>query len=203
MVDMAIASISFTLFIIMNSFGLIPPILDLLKDKSPQQKTKIIIREMVIALLVILAFNYLGEFFFIWLDIPQTSIQMAGGLILFLISLQLIFPSDKKSIDLKSSFEPFIVPLAVPLIASPSLLMITKVLSSQEPSLINMFIAIIIAWSLTLIVFLLSPQLQKLVGDKGLTAFQRLMGLLLTLIAVQMFLKGLIQFVSTTFFAEI
>jgi multiple antibiotic resistance protein len=198
---MTIISISFTLFLIMNSLGLIPVILNLLKDQSPSQKRKIILREMMIALLIIFFFNFLGEFLFGWLNIPPATIEMAGGLVLFVIAVRMIFPQDKKNYDLEDTQNVYIVPIATPLIAGPSLLASVMVFAEQEPSVFIMVISIIIAWFLTTIILLAAPLLHKLLGDKGLTAFQRLMGLLLTLMAVQMFLRGLFQFISNNFFA--
>lgn len=198
---MTIISISFTLFLIMNSLGLIPVILNLLKDKNSSEKKKIIIREMLIALVIIFAFNFLGEYLFGWLNIPAATIEMAGGLVLFVIAVRMIFPQDKKNYDLEETQNVCIVPIATPLIAGPSLLASVMVFANQEPSMSIMVIAILIAWFLTTIILLAAPLLHKFLGDKGLTAFQRLMGLLLTLMAVQMFLRGLFQFISNNFFA--
>jgi multiple antibiotic resistance protein len=198
---MTIISISFTLFLIMNSLGLIPVILDKLKEKSSSEKRKIILREMLIALAIIFFFNFLGEFIFGWLNIPSYTIEMAGGLVLFVIAVGMIFPKDKKKYDLDNSNETFIVPIAIPLIASPSLLAAVMVFSHQEPEIHVTVIAISLAWILSTILLISAPLLHKLIGDKGLTAFQRLMGLLLTLMAVQMFLRGLFQLISSNFFA--
>jgi multiple antibiotic resistance protein len=198
---MTIISISFTLFLIMNSLGLIPVILDKLKEKSSSEKRKIILREMLIALAIIFFFNFLGEFIFGWLNIPSYTIEMAGGLVLFVIAVGMIFPKDKKKYDLDNSNETFIVPIAIPLIASPSLLAAVMVFAHQEPEIHATVIAISLAWILSTILLISAPLLHKLIGDKGLTAFQRLMGLLLTLMAVQMFLRGLFQLISSNFFA--
>lgn len=197
---MTIVSISFTLFLIMNSLGLIPPILNHIQEKPMKEQRMIILREMFIALIIIFLFNFLGEWIFGWLNIKDTTIEMAGGLILFIIAVRMIFPGPKLSIDHQKQEDLFIVPIAVPFVASPSLLAAVMVFARHEGQISTMIISILIATFFTTIVFLLAPSLRKLIGDKGLTAFQRLMGLLLTLMAVQMFLRGISKFITTTFF---
>jgi multiple antibiotic resistance protein len=197
---MKIISISFTLFLIMNSLGLIPVILDKLKEKNSSEKRKIILREMLIALLIIFFFNFLGEFIFGWLNIPSYTIEMAGGLVLFVIAVGMIFPSDKKNYDLQDTSKPFIVPIAIPIIASPSLLSAVMVFAHQELQIHVTVFGILIAWFFTTLILMSAPIIRKLLLDKGLTACQRLMGLLLTLMAVQTFLRGLFEFISKNFF---
>lgn len=196
---MSVISIAFTFFLIMNSLGLVPLILSLLKDETPKERRRVIIREMLIALVIILAFNFLGEVFFTWLNISESNIQMAGGLILFLIAIRMIFPGPKKMEHPEEPIEkPFVVPIATPLVAGPSLLASVMFYARQEQSILVMIYAILIAWSATLIIFLSSPLLKRVLTDKGLTALQRLMGLILTLIAVQMFLQGIARFITNT-----
>lgn len=191
-----IASIAFTLFLIMNSLGMAPAILVLLKHFDEKKQRKIILREMLIALLIIFLFNYLGEIFFQWLQVGETTIQMAGGLILFLIAINMIFPRSKKHETSEANVDPFIVPIATPLIAGPSLLATVMFYAHEEPSVLKMLLAILIAWAASTIVLLSAPFLKKIIGERGLNAFERLMGLILTLIAVQMFLEGLSGFLS-------
>lgn len=179
----------------MNSLGLVPLILALLKNAEPKLQRRILLREMFVALGIILAFNFLGDFFFNWLNISQSNIQMAGGLILFLIAIRMIFPGPKKIESSVPEELPFVVPIATPLVAGPSLLA-TIMFYAKENSTPKMLLAIFLAWIATTIIFLCAPTLKKFIGDKGLTAFERLMGLLLTLIAVQMFLQGLAQFIA-------
>lgn len=196
---MTVVSIAFTLFLIMNSLGLIPLVLSLLKDKSAKEQRRVIFRELLIALAIIFFFNFLGEVFFGWLDIDSYTIQMAGGLILFIIAIRMIFPGPKKLEASAPQEEVFIVPIATPLVAGPSLLATVMVFAREEPSILVMVFAILIAWTLTTAILVSAPLLNRLLGDKGLTAFQRLMGLLLTLMAVQMFLHGISVFISTSF----
>lgn len=189
-------SIAFTLFLIMNSLGTAPIVLALLKSYDEKKQRAIIFREMWIALFIIFLFNYLGEVFFTWLEVSETSIQMAGGLILFLIALRMIFPGPKVAYDPTEKTDPYIVPIATPLIAGPSLLATVMFYAHEETSEFNMFAAILIAWALSTLILLSAPFLKKIIGEKGLNAFERLMGLILTLIAVQMFLQGLSTFYS-------
>jgi len=196
---MTVWSIAFTLFLIMNSLGMAPAVLALLKNFDETKQRKIIFREMLIALLIILLFNYLGEVFFQWLQISESTIQMAGGLILFLIAIRMIFPGVKKAEEVQENIEPFIVPIATPLLAGPSLLATVMFYAHEESSLLNMLSAILIAWGVSAIILLSAPFLKKILGDRGLNAFERLMGLILTLIAVQMFLAGLSSFLTSSF----
>lgn len=193
---MSIFSIAFTLFIIMNSIGLVPLILALLRNVEPKVQRRILLREMLVALGIILVFNFLGELFFSWLNIKESNIQMAGGLILFLIAIRMIFPNPKQMSSEEGQELPFIVPIATPLVAGPSLLAAVMFYAKEQDSVLAMLASIFIAWIASTIVFLLAPTLKKFIGDKGLIAFERLMGLLLTLIAVQMFLQGMAGFIT-------
>lgn len=193
---MKIISIAFTLFLIMNSLGLVPLVLALLKNVEPKMQRRILFREMLIALGIILVFNFLGELFFGWLNIKESIIQMAGGLILFLIAIRMIFPAPKK-LEKGDDLElPFVVPIATPLVAGPSLLAAVMFYSREIDNTPTMLLAIFLSWLLTTLVFLIAPTLKRFIGEKGLIAFERLMGLLLTLIAVQMFLQGVAHFIS-------
>lgn len=192
---MTVLSIAFTLFLIMNSLGMAPAILVLVKDYSETKQRKIIFREMLIALVIMLLFNYLGDIFFRWLQISQTTIQMAGGLVLFLIALKMIFPGVRGHDEPVETVDPFIVPIATPLIAGPSVLA-TIMFYAHEATQVTMLSAILAAWIASTLILLSAPFLKRVVGDKGLNTFERLMGLILTLLAVQMFLQGFSRFLT-------
>jgi multiple antibiotic resistance protein len=129
-----------------------------------------------------------------FLNVQNDTIQIAGGIILFLICLKMIFPpSCDPSENLPHEAEPFIVPLAIPLIAGPSVLAAVMIYARQEKNWV-MLCAILLAWAVSLLVLLLSSHLKQILGWRGILAIERLMGLILTLIAVQMFLSGLAAF---------
>lgn len=196
---MSVISIAFTLFLIMNSLGIVPAVLAMLKNVDQKRHSQVLLREMCFALIIILLFNFLGEVFFDWLHINESSIQMAGGLVLFLIAIKMIFPSIRKSEETVEDSDPFIVPIAIPLIAGPALLATVMFYAHEESNVFVMLAAIFIAWAASTAILMAAPFLKRTFGDRGLNAFERLMGLILTLISVQMFLQGLETFLNASF----
>ncbi|NGX63987.1 MAG: hypothetical protein KR126chlam6_01410 [Candidatus Anoxychlamydiales bacterium] len=188
-------SISISLFIVMDAFGNIPLFLSLLKGIPKKRHKKIVLRELIIALFVIILFNYIGVWLLGFLNITQSIVQIGGGTILFLLSLKMLFPTEKTKYEaeLQKITEPFIVPLAIPLVAGPAVLAAVMLYSPQIPNII-MIGAIILSWSATLIVLLISAHLSEWLKDRGLIAIERLMGFIMVLIAIQMFLSGLKTF---------
>lgn len=140
-------------------------------------------------------FYFLGDGLLDLLSVNQDAVQIAGGIILFLIALKMIFPQP---IDNKMEIEeePFIVPLAVPLIAGPSILATIVIYSHQDHPAIKVLSSLFIAWLLSLTILLSAPFLQKCLGKRGIKACEKLMGLILTLIGIEMFLKGIAMFVG-------
>lgn len=191
-----IAQLAVTFFLIMDSIGNIPLYLSLLHRFPEAKRRRIIIREMVIALVVILLFAYLGNEFLQLLHVKQATVGMAGGIILFIISLQMIFPSKEDKSSLKPGEEPFIVPLAVPLIAGPAILAAVMIYANQQHDFTKMTIALVIAWIASLFVLLSSTVLQKLLGTRVLLAGERLMGFIMTLISLNLVTDGIISFLQ-------
>jgi MarC family membrane protein len=182
----------------MDSIGNLPIFLALLKDISPQRQRCIIFRELIIAFLIIIAFVFIGDALLDLLGVSEETIMIAGGIILFLISLKMIFPlrKDSEQNGFKNK-EPFIVPLAVPLVAGPAVL-VTVIIYSQHQNLFILTLSVFIAWAVSTLILLCSSLLKRILGTRGIAACERLMGLILTLIAVQMFLKGLAIFLKKT-----
>ncbi|HRW58054.1 MAG TPA: YhgN family NAAT transporter [Chlamydiales bacterium] len=197
MLTLSILSIAFSLFLVIDSLGNIPIYMAYLKDFPFNRQRIIIIREMIFALIIMIAFSFLGESLLKVLDITMVTIQVSGGIIIFLIALKMIFPPiQEKHSELTNIEEPFIVPLAIPLIAGPGVLASVMLLSKQQPNQIVMIAGILIAWIASLIVLLLAPYLYKFLGKKGLIAMERLMGLILILIAMEMFLDGISGYIQ-------
>lgn len=186
---------AFSLFLLMDAIGNIPFFIALLKGIPQRRQIQIILRELLIALVVMILFNYLGDMLLTALQVTQYSVLMSGGIILFLLSLKMIFPS-KNEIEPSPDKEPFIVPLAIPLVAGPAVLAAIILYSRQDPGS-RSIIAIILAWSATTLILLGSAFLNKILGKKGITACERLMGLILTMIAIQMFLQGIEEFITS------
>lgn len=185
---------AFSLFLLMDSIGNIPLFLAILKDIPRKRQTQIILRELLIALVIMVLFNYLGDFLLNALQVTQYSVLISGGIILFLIALKMIFPVKSEGENAPTSEkEPFIVPLAIPLVAGPAVLAAIILYSRQTSGTI---IAIIAAWVVTTLILLSSTFLNKILGKRGILACERLMGLILTMVAIQMFLEGLGQFLT-------
>ncbi len=192
----AMLSVAFALFLLMDPIGNIPFYISFLKKVEPHRQKVVIFRELLIALFIIIAFNFLGTALMQFLHVSNDTIQIAGGLILFLLCLKMIFPPPHDSNEnLPHETEPFIVPLAVPLIAGPSVLAAVMIYSEQETGLV-MLGAILLAWAASLLILLGASFLKTVLGWRGIMALERLMGLVLILIAVQMFLSGLSTFLS-------
>jgi multiple antibiotic resistance protein len=190
---MTLYSITLSLFLLMDSIGNVPIFISFLKDISPKRQRIVIFRELLIALFFMILFLFLGDSLLSALGVSQQVVMISGGIILFLIALKMIFPPPKDpNQGISPTKEPFIVPLAIPLLAGPAVLASIMLYGSQEEigtwTLIG---AIILAWIPSAIILLASSWLQRLLGPRALMACERLMGLILTLIAVQMFLEGL------------
>jgi multiple antibiotic resistance protein len=193
---MSLLSIAFSLFLLMDSIGNIPLYITFLKGVDPKRQRYVITREMLIALLVIILFNFLGTGLMHFLNIRHATIQIAGGVILFLLCLKMIFPPPHDSHDIAPhDSEPLIVPLAVPLVAGPAVLAAVIIYSHQQTALV-MIGAIFIAWAASLLILLASSFLKNVLGWRGIMAMERLMGLVMILIAVQMFLSGITSFIQ-------
>jgi multiple antibiotic resistance protein len=187
---MTIYTIAFSLFLLMDSIGNVPIFISLLKEVKPNRHRPIIFRELLIALFIMILFYFLGDALLEALNVDLQTVMIAGGVILFLIALRMIFPHSK-DVDTTRGKEPFIVPLAIPLLAGPGVLASIMLYSHQATlSWFTVLAAIILAWIPTAIILVASSWLQRLLGWRVLTACERLMGLILTLIAVQMFLGG-------------
>ena len=185
----SILSIAFALFLLMDSFGNIPIYLAVLKNIKTKRKVWIIFREMIISLVLIVIFAIFGNNFFSFIGISTKSMQIAGGIVLFILGLNMIFPrKDADSYGVEG--EPFIFPLAVPLVAGPAVLAAVMIYSHQNVSDYELIAAIFIAWLATAIILLLAGHLAKWIDKRGLSALERLMGLILVMIAIEMFLSG-------------
>jgi len=184
-----------TLALVMDPLGNVPLFLSVLKEVPQERRFKVILRELVIALAVMLLFLFAGEKVLNLLGLQQEAIAIAGAIILFLIAIRMIFPSPHGIMGETPEGEPFIVPLAIPAIAGPSVLAIAMLLVSNDPArMLEWTIALICAWLATSVVLLASPLLLRALGNRGLIASERLMGMVLVIIAVQMFFDGVGKF---------
>ena len=149
-------------------------------------------REVVLATIVLILSLFFGPWFLRVLDLTEEALRLAGGIVLFLIAIKLIFPTDTSWMGVKNGEEPLLFPLAVPLVAGPSAVATVMLFSAQYPDRMGVWvIAILISMFVSLVTFLFAPVLHKIVGNRALAAFQRLMGMLLTVIATQMIISGI------------
>jgi len=181
-----------TLFLIMDPLGNIPIFLSILARVSPERRRRILIRELLIALGLMLVFLFIGPGILHLLGLSREAISIGGGLVLMIIAIRMIFPSRGGVMgEDENDGEPLIVPLAVPLIAGPSVLATLVLLAESGPERsVDWLIAMGGAWLVTAAILLLSQQLYNVLGSRGLKAIERLMGMILISVAVQMLLNG-------------
>jgi multiple antibiotic resistance protein len=185
-----------TLLLIMDPLGNVPPFLSALKNVAPERRRRVLLREILFAYLVLLVFLFLGKYLLRFLSLQEETISIAGGIVLFLIALRMVFPSDQTTGETIAG-EPFLVPLAVPFVAGPSTLASLLLLQSTSNSTVQLWFALTLAWAVTAIVLLSSTILYRLLRERGLIAVERLMGMLLVMLAVQMFINGVAKFLKS------
>lgn len=195
---MDLLSAAITLALVIDPIGNIPAFLAALENTSAERRSRVILREMCIALLILILFLFFGERMLAALNISGPALSVAGGVVLFLVSLNMIFPTRGMAFSREERGEPFITPLAVPLAAGPSAMTAVMLLGSREPDRIWLwFLALLIAWSVSAVTLLAGDQLRRLLGDRMISALEKLMGMILTTIAVQMLLEGVREFWRT------
>lgn len=189
-------TVTFALFLLMNPIGNVPIYLALLKEIPPRRQAQIILRELAMALAILLLFQFVGQGLLNLLGVKKDALLIAGGLILLIIAMRMIFPPEKSTAKItEKKEEPFLVPLAIPLVAGPAILS-AIIIYSNEVSTLPLTFAILSAWALVTLILVSAPVLLKLLKERGILACERLMGLILILIASQMFLNGLRIFFS-------
>ena len=188
---MTIASAALLLFLILDPLGNIPVFLGLLKPLPEARRRIVLARELLIALVVLLAFMWGGKYVLDAMHLRQESVSIAGGIVLFLIGLKMIFPSSEGMFGDLPDGEPFIVPMAIPLVAGPSGMAAVMLLASQDPGRMGDWtLALVLAWGGTAVLLFSATFLYKVLGMRVLVAVERLMGMLLVAISVQMLLDG-------------
>ncbi|WP_275098208.1 MarC family protein [Sedimenticola hydrogenitrophicus] len=192
-----IASAAVTLFLIMDPLGNVPVFNAVLVKLDRRRRTLVVARELLIALIILLGFLLAGNTILGFLGLTQPSLSIAGGILLFIISLRMIFPG-KATDDEAVQDDPFIVPLAVPLIAGPSTIAVLLLLSSNQPDrIVEWSLALLLAWLGVTILLVTSPYLLSVIGLRGSRALERLMGMILVILATQMLLNGIRVFVQS------
>ena len=210
---MTIYTAAITLFLVMDPLGNIPVFLSVLKNCPPHRRVRIIAREMVIALAILTVFLFFGKYILSSLDISGPALSIGGGVVLFLIALRMIFPPRANSSHstpnggtaepgehqfaaghgvAANGEEPLLVPLAVPLVAGPSSMAMVILISTQYPErMLTWFVSLLIAWLAGSLILVSSEFLRRHLGHRVIIALERLMGMLLTTVAVEMLLRGI------------
>ena len=186
-----------TLALVMDGFGNIPLFIAALKKVAPERRTFVIFRELMIALGIMVFFLFCGKWFLRAFGIHSYALSIAGGIILFLISINLVFSTDDSTSTQKNDpkDEPFIVPLAIPLVAGPAALSMVLILAAQHSKMVTLG-AVVCASVVNMAILMCSFPLSKLLGQRGLTAIERLTGMILILMSVDMVMGGIAEFVK-------
>ena len=186
-------SITITLFILMNPIGNIPLYAKVLINFEEDKKRSIIIRELFIALSIMILSVFVGQYFFKLLLVEEFSVLISGSVILFIIAMGLVFPREgAHKAFLEKGVQPLIVPLAVPYLADPALIA-SLIHFAHHKDYIILFSGLLSAWALSFIILLLSGKLKRLLGNTGIAVSERLMGLILILMSIQLFFDGLAE----------
>ena len=194
---MTLASAALMLFLILDPLGNVPVVLGLLRPLPKERRQAILIREMLIALGVLMVFLWIGPSVLRLMHLDQQAVSIAGGIILFLIGIRMIFPVPEGIMGELPDGEPFIVPIAVPMVAGPSGMAAVMLLGTEDPAhQLQWSLALLLAWAGTAVILLSSTLLYRLLGMRVLTAVERLMGMLLVAISVQMCLDGIRQYLG-------
>ena len=196
---MTIASAALLLFLILDPLGNIPVFLSILRRLPPRRQRIVIARELLIALGVLMLFLWGGQYVLEAMHLRQESVAIAGGIVLFLIGLRMIFPPPEGLMGELPEGEPFIVPLAIPMVAGPSGMAVVMLMGSQDPGRMGDWsLALMIAWGATAAILFSATYLYRWLGTRVLIAIERLMGMLLVALSVQMLLDGVGTYLAGT-----
>lgn len=184
------------LTLVTDPFGNVPIVNAMMAGVPESRRRLVILRECGLAFALLLLFLFAGQSFLALMHLSQTSLSIAGGVILFMISIRMVFGKAVGAAgDVKR--EPFIVPLATPLIAGPSALATVMLMATKDPARIGMWAAAVtVTMAICTVILVAGASLHRLLGDAVMEALERLMGLILTAIAVEMLLGGIREFVK-------
>lgn len=180
------------LLILLDPLGNIPLLISLLRPLEPARRQRVVLRENAVAALLLIVFVFIGDWLLSALRLSAPALEISGGLILFLIAVRMVFPSQgHHEEDSSREGEPLIVPIAVPMIAGPAALATVLLTARQDPHQLSLVAAILLAIVVNTLILLAGERLARLFGKPGLAAMERLMGLILTTMAVQMLISGI------------
>jgi multiple antibiotic resistance protein len=195
---MDIISAATLMFLVMDPLGNVPIYLSVLDKVDPARRTRVVVRELLLALAVLVVFLYFGRYLLGFLQLSQHAIRIAGGIILFLIALKMVFPVARAAhAEDEMDGEPLLVPLAVPLVAGPSAMAVVMLLATNDPTrMTEWLLALLAAWFVSSLILMSATGLKRFLGRRGLIAMERLMGMVLVAVAVQMLLEGIAAYLQ-------
>ena len=195
---MSTMSAAITLFLIMDPLGNVPIFLNALERVEPERQRTVLIRELLIAYVILCFFLFFGGYLLTLMGLRTESISVGGGIVLFLIAIKMIFPSNANIRPTHNpDEEPFIVPLAIPSVAGPSTMASLVIMAKTQPGqMLGWFTALTGAWIVSSMILLSSPFIFRVLKKRGLIAVERLMGMILVSLSVQLFLDGVSQYLS-------
>jgi MarC family membrane protein len=195
--DHSFLSAFILLLLVLDPLGSLPVFIPLMRQVAPERRTRVAVREVLIAFSVLFAFMFFGDVFLRVMRLSERSLEVAGGVILLMVAIRMIFSHEGGVYGTPEGKEPFIFPLAVPLLAGPSAMATVLLLASRQPDkLMSWLGALCGAMAVSGAVLLLCERIRKLLGDSVVSALEKLMGLVLTAIAVEMILAGLKSYFS-------
>jgi MarC family membrane protein len=190
-------SATILLILVIDPFGNVPLVVSAMRNVPPERRTRVVLRECLAAYAILSLFLVGGHRFLHLLQLTEVSLTIAGGLILFLIAVRMVFHHPQGIFGEVPGGEPLLVPLAIPSIAGPSALATVMLMASRDPVNIGAwFVALTIAMGVATIVLLAAHRLQQVLGEPFIVAIERLMGLVLTALAVEMLLSGVRTFAA-------
>jgi multiple antibiotic resistance protein len=194
---MTLVSAALLLFLVIDPLGNIPFFLSALSTVPADRQRLVVVRELLVALGVLVLFLFAGRYLLELLQISEPALTTAGGVILFLIALRMVFPSSQHSLAEQVKGEPFLVPLAVPYVAGPSALATELLLMSREPHRWpEWLLALLLAWAATAVILFFASGMRRFLRERGLIALERLMGMVLITVSIQMLMNGIEQFLA-------
>jgi multiple antibiotic resistance protein len=195
--SMTLLSAAVLLFFVMDPLGNVPLFLSALRQVDPARYRIVIVRELLIALVILIVFLFAGRYLLDLLRVSPAALTAGGGLILLLIAVRMVFPTSERSLREEVEGEPLVVPLAVPYTAGPSMLATELLFMSREPDRWAVWLgAVVLAWLASAFILYFSANLRRLLGERGLTAVERLMGMLLVVVAVEQLMQGIAQYLE-------
>lgn len=190
--DHSFLSAFILLLLVLDPLGSLPIYIPIMRGVAPERRRWVAVREVMIAFAVLFGFMFFGDAFLRVMHLSERSLEVAGGVILLMVAIRMIFSHEGGVYGVPEGREPLIFPLAVPLLAGPSAMATVLLLASRQPDrLMHWIAALVCAMVVSGLVLLLCDRIRRWVGDSVVSATEKLMGLVLTAISVEMILAGL------------